>query len=623
MKSIRDSVIRATDSSALVGDRHDAFAELVVRFQDMAFAYSFAIVGDACLAEDVAQEAFITAWHKLPQLRDPEAFPGWFKRIVATQVNRLLRSRRLHFVASELEIGDAVYGSAPDHSAERSELIERILKEIRRLPENQRIVTILFYVNGYTQDDIGHFLDLPISTVNKRLYTARQRLKETIVEVVRTDLKQQCPSRNSNFSNQVKARLRPLSTDDWSSITRLAFGGRYRDAPGEEAWIMQRKNIAKSKYLRRDYIAEDVKTKRILGYGAIEQSIYLPRYKLLLVAKPAVLRNGGGDLLLNQLLEDLKQVDAITVSCQVHSSNRELIHLLKTKGFEETQTQVDSRLLLNETQANSSPANVEALGKAGITISTLAKERETDPKYAEKLHQLSALLAEQDDDVSIKPAAYNSREARLWLEMKYVLPDGYFIAKHSDDYVGVVDVNLRDKLPRGVNLNPPGVLPQFRGRGIGTCLMLHAIDYAAANGYAMIRTFNRSSEKSILRLNERLGFATEFKLVTLEKCLRTVMPVVNAALLDEYSGSYLVKRPDSEMTLEVRNEHGRLTLECIGQKVELFPTTASDFFIKYFHGEVAFLRDDEGHVSALDFIERRRDSAERFRAIKFDEVKHR
>ena len=623
MKSIRDSVIRATDISAPVADRHDAFADLVVRFQDMAFAYSFAVVGDACLAEDIAQEAFISAWHKLPQLREPEAFPGWFKRIVGTQISRLLRSRRLQFVASESATESELYGSSPDHSAERSELVDKILDEIRRLPENQRVVTILFYVDGYTQDDIGHFLDLPTSTVNKRLYTARQKLKETIVEVVRTDLKQQRPSRNSNFSNQVNARLRPLSTDDWSSITKLAFGGRYRDVSGEEAWIIQRKNFAKTKYVRRDYIAEDVKTKRVLGYGAIEQSVYLPRYKLFLVAKPAVLRNGGGDLLLNQLLDDLKQADAITVSCQVHSSHRELINLLKARGFDETITELDSRLLLSGMQATSPPSNVEALRKAGITISTLAKEREADPKYAEKLHQLQALLAEDDDDASIKPPAYNAREARLWLEMKYVLPEGYFIAKHNDDYVGVVDVNLRDKLPRGVNLNVPGVLPEFRRRGIGTCLMLHAIGYAAANGYAMLRTFNRASEKSTLKLNERLGFETEFKLITLEKCLRTVIPVVKPALLDEYSGTYRAKAPKFSVTLEVRNESGRLTLECIGQKVELFPTTESDFFIKYFYGEVTFVRNDQGHVKELEFTQRTGDSVDRFRAIKFDEEKRR
>src|SRR5262245_57368990 len=169
----------------------------------MAFAYAFAVLGDACLAEDVAQEAFITAWHKLSQLREPEAFPGWFKRIVGTQVNRLLRSRRLPYAECESPVVETVYESGPGNSTERRELVQKVLAAIRELPEKQRVVTILFYVDGYTQDDIGRFLDLPISTVNKRLYTARQKIKQTMLDVVKSDLEQQRPSRNGDFSNEV------------------------------------------------------------------------------------------------------------------------------------------------------------------------------------------------------------------------------------------------------------------------------------------------------------------------------------------------------------------------------------------------------------------------------------
>jgi DNA-directed RNA polymerase specialized sigma24 family protein len=57
--------------------RHAAFGELVVRFQDMAYGYAYAILGDAHLAQDAAQEAFIAAYQKLAQLREPAAFPGW------------------------------------------------------------------------------------------------------------------------------------------------------------------------------------------------------------------------------------------------------------------------------------------------------------------------------------------------------------------------------------------------------------------------------------------------------------------------------------------------------------------------------------------------------------------
>ena len=66
---------------AQAGDT-DAYGELVRRFQDMAYGYAYAIVGDLELAEDAAQEAFIEAYRCLPSLREPFAFPGWLKRIV-------------------------------------------------------------------------------------------------------------------------------------------------------------------------------------------------------------------------------------------------------------------------------------------------------------------------------------------------------------------------------------------------------------------------------------------------------------------------------------------------------------------------------------------------------------
>ena len=51
----------------------------------MAFACAYAAPCDFHLAEDAAQGAFVTAWRKLTQLREPEAFPGWLRRIVLTE----------------------------------------------------------------------------------------------------------------------------------------------------------------------------------------------------------------------------------------------------------------------------------------------------------------------------------------------------------------------------------------------------------------------------------------------------------------------------------------------------------------------------------------------------------
>src|SRR5947209_11434470 len=76
-RDLHSLVRKAVDSLSPPGERHEAFGELVAGFQDMAFACAYGVLGDFYLAEDAAQEAFITAWQRLDQLRAPEAFPGW------------------------------------------------------------------------------------------------------------------------------------------------------------------------------------------------------------------------------------------------------------------------------------------------------------------------------------------------------------------------------------------------------------------------------------------------------------------------------------------------------------------------------------------------------------------
>ena len=72
MKEIQEIVQTATDPVGSLQLRHEAFSDLVIRFQDMAFGCAFAVLGDACLAEDAAQEAFVVAWQKLSLAVLPE-----------------------------------------------------------------------------------------------------------------------------------------------------------------------------------------------------------------------------------------------------------------------------------------------------------------------------------------------------------------------------------------------------------------------------------------------------------------------------------------------------------------------------------------------------------------------
>ncbi len=173
----------------------------------MAYACAYAVLGDHHLAEDAAQEAFVSAWGNLDHLRVPEAFPGWFRRIVLTECNRLTRGKRLRSVP----LGDS--GRVPSAQAdpqtviERDELTEAVLTAIERLPKNERMAVVLFYVREHSQKDISAFLGVPLTTVAKRLYSARARLRGMVLRGFKNDLAAHRPSRSKRFAEKVKAGI--------------------------------------------------------------------------------------------------------------------------------------------------------------------------------------------------------------------------------------------------------------------------------------------------------------------------------------------------------------------------------------------------------------------------------
>ncbi len=155
----------------------------------MAFGYAYSILGDLHAAEDAAQEAFLEAYRCLSRLRCPAAFPGWFRKIVLKSCDRLTRRKSVPTVP----LGSAGLLRSdypgPAEQVERREMADRVLDAIRSLPQNERTVTTLFYIDGYSHKDIAEFLEVPVTTVANRLRTSRKRLKERMVAMVEDELK--------------------------------------------------------------------------------------------------------------------------------------------------------------------------------------------------------------------------------------------------------------------------------------------------------------------------------------------------------------------------------------------------------------------------------------------------
>jgi RNA polymerase sigma-70 factor (ECF subfamily) len=158
--------------------REEAFGDLIAPFQSIAHGWAYNVLGDAHLAQDVAQEAFLTAYQKIDQLRDPAAFPAWLKRIILTYCHRITRRKSPYLLPLEDEEAQAT--ADPAVSAEDRELKEQVTQAVRALPAHEREVTELFYITGYSQQEIAEQLELPLTTVKKRLQYAREHLREVM-----------------------------------------------------------------------------------------------------------------------------------------------------------------------------------------------------------------------------------------------------------------------------------------------------------------------------------------------------------------------------------------------------------------------------------------------------------
>jgi len=187
----------------------EAYGRLVAGLQDMAYGYAYSLLGDFHLAEDATQEAFLAAYFRLDTLRESAAFAGWLRRIVFTKCDRLTRGRRLATVPWDAAAARPADQAAPDEAAQQREMKQAVLRAVRSLPDHERTATTLYYINGYSQNDIARFLEVPVTTVKGRLHAARRRLKGRMMAMVKETLESNRPGDEAREAviNELKARV--------------------------------------------------------------------------------------------------------------------------------------------------------------------------------------------------------------------------------------------------------------------------------------------------------------------------------------------------------------------------------------------------------------------------------
>jgi len=169
-------------TQAQKGDR-SAFGELVARHYASVIRVVYHLCGQAQVAQDAAQEAFIRAWVNLPGFQPRASFRNWLFRIATNAALDILRQRPEESIEDSAEMPAMVDQSPnPEAAYLEKEQADFLQAAVQALPEGARSVLVLREYGELSYEEIAAALEIPIGTVMSRLNYARSRLRELLRE---------------------------------------------------------------------------------------------------------------------------------------------------------------------------------------------------------------------------------------------------------------------------------------------------------------------------------------------------------------------------------------------------------------------------------------------------------
>ena len=185
-------------AACLAGNRA-AFSPIVERYQRLLCSLAYSSTGQLSQSEELAQEAFVEAWHNLPKLREPEKLRAWLCQILRYKVSRLRRNDGRE-PSRQGETLDAVAELAADDTPPADVAVQNeeqaiMWSALARVPETYREPLVLYYREHRSIEHVAVSLDLTEDAVKQRLSRGRKILQEQVLAFVEGALARSTPGR--------------------------------------------------------------------------------------------------------------------------------------------------------------------------------------------------------------------------------------------------------------------------------------------------------------------------------------------------------------------------------------------------------------------------------------------
>ena len=302
--------------------------------------------------------------------------------------------------------------------------------------------------------------------------------------------------------------LRPFEEGDYEAVAHIETKTN-PEFPSNPDWARRWDRLLDAQhFVHEEWVVQERDTSEVVAAASIYHTPYsydAHRFWASVVVDPGHLHRGIGRALAALLDAEAVAHRATCYWTNARKDDPRALQFAARQGFTELRTSWMSILDLSATAPTSGTELSDRLEGEGFRFSTLAREGASRAEVRQRLYDVdadSSRDAPRMGEFTPIPFAQFSAE----LDEPTIIPEAFFLAAHGDSYAASSHLERDLGSPDTLIVGYTGTRKEYRGRGLATELKRRSIEYARANGFRFLRTFNDSLNPPIWAINQKLGF---------------------------------------------------------------------------------------------------------------------
>ncbi|WP_075620441.1 RNA polymerase sigma factor [Paenisporosarcina indica] len=157
-----------------------AYAHIINKYKNQLYGTIVRMTKNPQDAQDLVQEAFIKVYRQLDKYDEKGSFSSWLYRVAMNHCMDEFRKKKYQMQQSEIGENNIINTNHPEVIFLKKEKQRQLERLIATLPNDERLIILLRYVNELSYDEISDLVEVPLSTVRNKLHRAKKKLRDRV-----------------------------------------------------------------------------------------------------------------------------------------------------------------------------------------------------------------------------------------------------------------------------------------------------------------------------------------------------------------------------------------------------------------------------------------------------------